>query len=45
VPARTGPSFTRPPTPDTGETERRAAFDDLIRRRAETLPRTAPDTS
>jgi hypothetical protein len=38
VPARTGPSFTRPPTPDTGETERRAAFDDLIRRRAETLP-------
>jgi hypothetical protein len=33
-----GPTFTRPPATDTGETERRAAFDDLIRRRAETLP-------
>lgn len=28
-----GPTFVRPPTPDTGETGRRAAFDTLANRR------------
>jgi hypothetical protein len=40
VPARTGPTFTRPPTPDTGEAARRASFEDLLLDRAGVLGET-----
>jgi hypothetical protein len=40
VPARTGPTFVRPPTPDTGEATRRRTFEDLLLDRADALGQT-----
>jgi hypothetical protein len=37
VPARTGPTFTRPPIPDTGEATRRRTFETLLDWRATEL--------
>lgn len=37
MPARTGPTFVRPPTPDTGETTRRRTFETLLDWRATEL--------